>query len=126
MRWESEAVRTCRTESLRYTFRFKHTTPRKVLREVQQNYGKYLADGDDTSVDYFRTQEHRKIAAGMTPGKHLRTLRDMAGMTQAQLAERLGIRPSRVSDFEHDREAMGRAMAKRVAALFGTSPALFV
>jgi transcriptional regulator with XRE-family HTH domain len=39
----------------------------------------------------------------------------MTGMTQVQLAEKLGVSPARVSDYEHDRVAMGRAMAKRAA-----------
>ncbi len=123
----SEAVKTRPIESRRYTFRFKRTTPRRVLREVERNYGKYLqAEPDDELVDYFRTKEHAEIAGSMTPGEHLRTLREMTGMTQAQVAEKLGISPARVSDYEHDRVAMGRAMAKRAAGLFNTSPALFI
>ncbi|MBD3241070.1 MAG: helix-turn-helix domain-containing protein [Chitinivibrionales bacterium] len=122
----SGAVKTRHTERARYTFRFKRNTPKRILREVEEHYGKYIVGSEDEVVDWFKTEEHARIAADMTPGKHLRTLRQMTGMTQAQVAEKLGVSPARVSDFECDRVAMGRAMAKRAAALFGTSPAVFI
>ena len=48
-------------------------------------------------------------------GNLLAGARLKAGLTQAQLAERLGIRQNMVSDYEHGRRSYSDIMAKRLS-----------
>lgn len=51
----------------------------------------------------------------MTPGKVLRGARGLREMTQAELAARIGVRATTISDMERDRRPIGKAMAKKLA-----------
>ena len=52
---------------------------------------------------------------GITTGDVLRGLRYREDMTQVQLAELAGIRPSHISDMENGKRPIGKEMAKRLA-----------
>jgi len=49
-----------------------------------------------------------------TPGSILRGARGLREMTQAQLAERIGVHKSHISEMERDKRSIGKAMAKRL------------
>lgn len=55
------------------------------------------------------------------PGKILRGLRTREDLTQAQLAEKIGVRPHHVSEMEHGKRVIGKAMAKKLATVLNTS-----
>jgi len=57
---------------------------------------------------YWKEMEKNRV------GNLLAGARLKAGLTQAQLAEKLGIRQNMVSDYEHGRRAYSEAMAKRL------------
>ena len=61
------------------------------------------------STEYWREMEKNRI------GNLLAGARLKAGLTQAQLAEKLGIRQNMVSDYERGRRAYSDAMAKRLS-----------
>lgn len=52
---------------------------------------------------------------GITPGEVLRGLRYREGLTQAQLADLVGVKPAHISDMEKGRRPIGKEMAKRLA-----------
>ena len=56
----------------------------------------------------------------------LRGLRTKEGITQKQLAERLGITQTRVSEMENGVRPISVAMAKRIAKAYGTSYKVFL
>lgn len=60
------------------------------------------------STEFWREMEKNRI------GNLLAGARLKAGMTQAQLAEKLGIRQNMVSDYERGRRKYSDAMAKRL------------
>jgi ribosome-binding protein aMBF1 (putative translation factor) len=62
------------------------------------------------STEYWKEMERNRI------GNLLAGARLKAGLTQAQLAEKLGIRQNMVSDYEHGRRTYSDAMAKRLSA----------
>jgi ribosome-binding protein aMBF1 (putative translation factor) len=74
-----------------------------------------LAEGPDDefvaieSTQYWKEMEKNRI------GNLLAGARLKASMTQAQLAEKLGIRQNMVSDYEHGRRTYSDAMAKRLS-----------
>ncbi len=50
-----------------------------------------------------------------TPGYYLRSYRQRAGLTQAQLAGQTGIRQHHLSEMENNKRALGKAMARKLA-----------
>ncbi len=61
------------------------------------------------STDYWKEMEKNHVG-NMLAGARLK-----AGMTQAQLAEKLGIRQNMISDYERGRRTYSDAMAKRLS-----------
>ena len=61
------------------------------------------------STEYWQEMEKNRV------GNLLAGARLKAGLTQAQLAERLGIRQNMVSDYERGRRTYSDAMAKRLS-----------
>lgn len=56
-----------------------------------------------------------------TLGKRIMALRKAAGMTQEQVAERLGVSPQAVSKWENDVSCPDVTMIPRIAQLFNVS-----
>ena len=61
------------------------------------------------STEYWQEMEKNRI------GNLLAGARLKAGLTQAQLAQKLGIRQNMVSDYEHGRRNYSDAMARRLS-----------
>jgi ribosome-binding protein aMBF1 (putative translation factor) len=61
------------------------------------------------NTEYWREMEKNRV------GNLLAGARLKAGLTQAQLAEKLGIRQNMVSDYERGRRSYSDAMAKRLS-----------
>jgi ribosome-binding protein aMBF1 (putative translation factor) len=61
------------------------------------------------STEYWKEMEKNRV------GNLLVGARLKAGLTQAQLADRLGIRQNMVSDYERGRRTYSDAMAKRIS-----------
>jgi ribosome-binding protein aMBF1 (putative translation factor) len=62
------------------------------------------------STEYWKQMEKNRV------GNLLAGARLKAGLTQAQLADKLGIRQNMVSDYERGRRTYSDAMAKRLSA----------
>jgi ribosome-binding protein aMBF1 (putative translation factor) len=62
-------------------------------------------------TEYWREMEKNRI------GNLLAAARLKAGMTQAEVAKRLGIRQNMVSDYERGRRTLSPAMAKRFSRI---------
>jgi addiction module HigA family antidote len=60
------------------------------------------------------------------PGMAVRGFRGKMDMTQEELAERLGIKQTRVSELESGKRAISVAMAKRLAGIFDISYKAFL
>jgi DNA-binding XRE family transcriptional regulator len=106
--------------------RFKPRTPARVISSVKKQYSNYILNEDEESVNYFETDLHKEISERMTPDKHLRTLRTMSGWTLAETGKKIGVTPFRVSDYETGKRGISKTVAKKLAAVFNTSPAVFI
>jgi DNA-binding XRE family transcriptional regulator len=106
--------------------RFKPRTPARVIRLVKKQFSSYIVEGNDDYVDWFKTDLHKEISARMTPGKSLRTLREMCGLTLAETGKRIGVSPHRVSDFETGQREISKDIAKKLAKVFKVSPVQFI
>jgi len=69
---------------------------------------------DDELIEVSKSSWYKKTKAGMTPGKVLRTLREMREMNQRELADELGIKARQISDMENGRAPIGKKMAMRL------------
>lgn len=60
----------------------------------------------------------------LTPGKALKIYRELQGLTQAQLAQKSGLKQATISSLEHDRIVMGVDRAKVLALALNVHPAV--
>ena len=60
----------------------------------------------------------------LTPGKALKIYRELQGFTQAELAEKAGLKQATISSLEHDRVMMGVDRAKALAIALKVHPAV--
>ena len=56
----------------------------------------------------------------------LRGLRSREGLTQKQLAEMIGARPTHISEMENGKRPIGKGMAKRLAKVLRTEHKIFL
>ena len=66
------------------------------------------------------------IANGGEAATSLRGARGRDGMTQVELAEKLGIPQQNISEMESGKRPIGKAMAKRLAAIFRVNYRVFL
>ena len=76
---------------------------------------------DVESLDWFR-----EFKANETPCSNLRFYRTRDNLTQIQLAQKLGTTRQNVAEMERGTRPISKKTAKELAAIFGTSPALFI
>lgn len=105
-----------KTRPIKLTFR--SGTPRRILQDVRRRYSRYLVDREDAAVNYFETDLHKKISKTLTPGLWLKHLREAHDLSQAELGKKMGVKASRVSDWENNQRAVSKTAAKGLAKLF--------
>jgi len=108
------------------SIRFKPRTPARVISLVKKQYSNYILKEDDEYTDWFETDLHKEISSRMNPAKTLRSLREMSGWTLAETGIKIGVSPYRVSDYETGKRAISKNIAKKLAEVFKTSPAVFI
>ncbi len=106
--------------------RLKPRTPLRVIHAVKKQFSGYIIDSSDEYEDWFETDLHKEIAAGMKPGDYLRNFREAQSMTQKDLAEKIGVRVNYLSDMETGQRVISRMKAKKLAVIFNVSPAVFI
>ncbi|MDR1520025.1 MAG: helix-turn-helix transcriptional regulator [Planctomycetota bacterium] len=80
----------------------------------------------DEDVDDEAIYSFEEAFPDSTPGRRLRGLRTREGITQKELAEKLGIRQHHVSEMECGTRKIGLAMAKRMAKTYNLSHRAFL
>jgi DNA-binding XRE family transcriptional regulator len=74
----------------------------------------------EQAEDWFESDLHKQIVKDTTPGKRLAAYRHRDGLTQAEVAKKMGVSPQEVSDMENDRRTIGLKNAKRLSKTFKT------
>jgi len=91
-----------------------------VIAALRREFPRLKVSDDDELVDVFETDWYKKTKAESTPGSTLYAYRHRDGLTQIQLAKRLGISRQVVCDMEKDRRPISGKTAKLLAQVFKT------
>jgi DNA-binding XRE family transcriptional regulator len=106
--------------------RFRARTPARIIKNIEREYRDYLIDDVDEMVDISATDWYKRMEKKMTPGKTLKTLREVRDYSQAKLGEMIDTPASRISDYETGQRTISKEVAKKLAAIFNVSPAVFI
>lgn len=94
----------------------------EAIRSILELTGHKVRHVNDEGEELHTLEE---VFPDAHPGKVVRGLRVKEDITQEELAKRLGIAQTRVSEIESGKRPISRAMAKRLAEAFHTSPRAF-
>lgn len=100
-----------------------------LVRFLRDQYGEIevIEDEDDELVEVTKSDWYQSIRETLVPGENMRTYRQMHGMTQDQLAEKLGnLTRQNISNMENGHRSISKNMAKKLATLFDVSVEKFV
>jgi len=97
--------------------------PKDLFVSLKKNYKKQTAKDELISADEsFRDLDEKYGKVGVT----IRGFRLRDELTQKQLAEKLKIKQTHVSEMENGKRTVGKEIAHRMAKLFKTSYRLFL
>jgi DNA-binding XRE family transcriptional regulator len=103
------------------------TIPKSILDALKKEFGDALElRSDDEAVDIRKTRLWEKMEADAGPGDAIKVYRYNLNLTQAALAEELGILPTHVSEMERGKRGISKAMAKRLSKVLKAPVERFV
>jgi transcriptional regulator with XRE-family HTH domain len=81
----------------------------------------------DEVIDITESEWFKTISQKITPGAVVRTYRENLGITQQQLADKVGVdNSSYISDIEHGRRTVSKNLAKKFSEIFKISLEMFI
>jgi len=100
--------------------------PKAVLAFLDALFPDHVRiDDDEDLVAVEDTDWYKKAKAKMTPAKALKIMRTNAGVTQMQLAEKIGVAKQNYNSLERGARPISMMMAKKLADALGTSYTMF-
>jgi DNA-binding XRE family transcriptional regulator len=100
--------------------------PKAVLAFLNALFPDHVRiDDDEDLVSVEDTDWYKKAKARMTPAKSLKIMRTNAGLTQKQLADKIGIAKQNYNSLERGSRPISMMMAKKLADALGTSYTMF-
>lgn len=93
----------------------------RLKRAVRSALDEYLDENRVPASAVHEEAERRYGKSYQTPGYYLQIYRLRAELTQAELAERAGIKQHHLSEMEHNKRPIGKALARRLAHVLGCS-----
>jgi len=100
-----------------------------LVRFLRDQYGEIevIEDKDNELVEITESDWYRSFRETITPGENIRMYRQMHGMTQDHLAEKLGnLTRQNISNMENGHRSISKKMAKNLSTLFDVSVEKFV
>jgi DNA-binding XRE family transcriptional regulator len=99
----------------------------ETIQYLNSRFGEENIDLDDEVIDVMESEWFKNISKKITPGAVVRTYRENLGITQQQLAEKVGIgNSSYISDIEHGRRTVSKNLAKKFCEIFNVSLEMFI
>lgn len=100
--------------------------PKAVLAFLDALFPDHVRiDDDEDLVPVENTDWYKKAKAKMTPAKALKIMRTNAGLTQKQLADKIGIAKQNYNSLERGSRPISMMMAKKLADALGTTYTMF-
>ena len=112
------AVKVLRTDDP--VLEVKGAVPQELMDFLQSHYGESLQvlENDEELINPKESVWYRETKESMTPGVYLSIYRGNAGLTQAQLGEKIGKTRFRVSEMERGERGISKKTAKHLAKIF--------
>ncbi len=111
-------------------FRIEGMLSSSFLDNLRKEFGDSMKiirqDEDEGWVNADDLDWYKEEIAKETPGSNLRFYRNLADMTQKELADKLGMTKQHISDMEREKRAISKATAKKLGSLFKVSPVRFI
>lgn len=100
--------------------------PKPVLAFLDALFPDHVRiDNDEELVAVENTDWYKEAESRMTPAKTLKIMRTNAGLTQSQLAAKVGIAKQNYNSLERGTRPISMMMAKKLADALGTSYTMF-
>ena len=109
-------------------FRIEDTLSSTFLDQLKKEFGDSLqiVKEDDDWIDARDMDWSKEDLEKETPGGNLRFYRKLVGMTQKDLADKLGMTKQHISDMERGKRSISKKTAKELAFIFRVSPVRFL
>ena len=111
-------------------FRIEGNIPAAMIDYIKREYSKedvsILEDEGDELLDPHEMDWFREAEVSASPGKNLRVFRTMHGMTQSQLAKKLGTTKQAISNMENGIHPISRKTALSLSKIFSVSVSNFI
>ena len=89
----------------------------RLKKMIRATLDQYLEEDRVSAKTLHDEAKQRHGEAYRTPGYYLRLYRQRAELTQVELADQSGIRQHHLSEMEHNKRVIGKANAKKLAAI---------
>lgn len=89
----------------------------RLKKMIRATLDQYLEEDRLTAKTLHDEAKQRHGDTYRTPGYYLRLYRQRAELTQTELAGKTGIRQHHLSEMEHNKRVIGKANAKKLAAI---------
>ena len=109
--------------------RVEGEVPSELLDYLREHYGEVeiIEEEEDELLEVRESGWYRELRGTITPGENMRAYRELHGLSQQELGQRLGGLPKQhVSNMETGQRAISKAMAKRLAEVFDVSVGKFI
>ncbi len=109
-------------------FRIEGEISSSSLDMLKKYYGSslHIENNDDEWVNIKDTDWYREMKESYSPASNLAFYRKEKKLTQAALGNILGVPKQYVSDMEHSRRSISKAMAKKIAVALDSPVLLFL
>jgi len=98
----------------------KGDVPPELMDFLQSHYSETLQvfENDEELISPEDSDWYRETQGSMTPGAYLSIYRENAGLTQAQLGQKLGKTRFRISEMERGVRGISKETGKQLAKIF--------
>ncbi len=98
----------------------------ELLNFLQNHYKNVEVIDDEELIDISETSWYQNKKNKTEPGNTLKRYRKRAGMSQPELAEKLGMVKQNVSAMENGSRGISKSTAHKLAEIFQVSPGRFI
>lgn len=101
--------------------------PAELMSFLKDHYKNIeIINDEEELVDISETDWYQSMKNRRTPGGTLKRYRKRSGLSQPELAEKLGMVKQNISAMENDSRGISKTTAHKLAEIFQVSPGRFI